>query len=684
MYSKPSNTNNSAYKIKPRNQIGKRFSRIFNTLTDPSYYTGTKYGKNFNRLNDDGTSKIYVYDPLEEELKKIHYSQNNEFKFLVGLTGMGKTTLLRNYFKITDRDIKISDSDIIIYISFYYADLLSDNPQKSIEKEIVKYLLRTVKKLLIEHKEIYTNSEKFWSDFYNFIISNKPTLLENDKIIPNSSFFDDVFNPLSYDKIQEKLKKTCENNTLEYYSSLIKYILTKIQKAYNIFIIFDDIESKEEKFHKTTVELARHLHSCFSAIENPRITIKTIIALRAYTFRCNIGRQSQARRESIQHDTILKKNSVNLLDIFNKRFEEIEETQLTKVITKNIESYNQAKTQLYCVAKSLDRIGGHLIYNLSNYNLCDALLIYCNIMINLDWIAEDEAETSGAFQIDSKNYRITTENLMYVIANMEVDNYMEKSGYVPNILYNDKEGTDLIAVYIIKYLLINGIDNIYGEKYITGSELLQKIRDLFVKRNDSNIRYEYWTEQINSVLNYLYNTGILFRSLYDIEDPNDSQIERKYDENFKLYLSPRGKCLYTLLSKNAVLLELYRDDIYTDIPNNDKLTVELSTVDVFDYLLKFLQTCYNLEKNNIGCAIPNLELYQENVGNEYITSTLLEGVLKNISAYFKNKDDSYNNLIKKVFEIYNDMCNYSDSIYIKYNIRFNISTYISDFFNNTQ
>lgn len=648
---------------------------------DPSYYNGTKYGKNFNHLNSDGTSKIYVYDPLEEELKKIHQSSKNEFKFLVGLTGMGKTTLLRNYFKIIDRDIKISDNDIIIYISLYYADLLSDSPQTSIKNEIVKYLIRTVKKLIETHTYIYTDKETFWIDYYNFIVSNKPTLLENDNVVPTSTFFDDIFSPISYEKIIKKLECACKNNALEYYSSLIKFVITRIQKSYNIFIIYDDIESKEEKFHKPTVELARHIHSCFSAIENSEITIKTIVSLRAYTFRCNIDRQSQARREFIHHDTILKKESVSLLDIFNKRFEEIEEAQLTKNNTKNIESYNQAKEQLNYVAKSLDRIGGQLIYNLSNYNICDALLIYCNVMINLDWIAEDESENGGAFQIDHKNYRITTENLMYVIANMEVDNYIKNSGYVPNILCNDKEGTDLIAMYIIKYLVTNGIDIVYGENYITGEELLKKIQNLFVKRSDSKLRLESWNYRINYVLTYLYNSGILFRSLYDIENPNDSQIERKYDKDFKLYLSPRGKCLYTLLSKNAVLLELYRDDIYTDIPNNEKLTIDMSTVDVFDYLLNLLISYCYLEKRYIGCAIPELELYQENFGKEFLVSILLEGVLKNINAYFKNKDNSYKELIEKVSHIYNNMCEYANELEERYHIKFNISNYILEFFN---
>ena len=82
----------------PKNQIGKRFSKIFDILMDPGYYEGTKYAKYFDRLDDTGKSKIYVYDPLEKELDRMYCDDydKNQMKYLVGLAGMGKTTLLRN------------------------------------------------------------------------------------------------------------------------------------------------------------------------------------------------------------------------------------------------------------------------------------------------------------------------------------------------------------------------------------------------------------------------------------------------------------------------------------------------------------------------------------------------------------------------------------------------------------
>lgn len=678
MNRKPNENNieSTVYSNTKKNQIGRKFSDVFDVLTDSSYYVGTKYAKFFNGTTLDGKSDIYVYDPLEKELDKIRNSKKNELKYLVGLTGMGKTTLLKNYFIINNRDVIVNKRELIVYISFYYAELLSDNPQQSITKEIVKYFTRTVKTLLVKNRSYFTNEYKFWEGFYSFIENNKPTLLEDENISPLSMSFDALLKTKTYEEKTQKLNELSISSPLEYYSCLIKYILESIGNIYNVILIYDDLESKEEKFHKPVVEIARHIHSCFSAVESQLLTIKSIVSMRAYTFRCNIGRQAEARRESIENDVILKKQAVSLHELFEKRFAAVEKKLKARENVHNLDGYDDAKRQMQYVEQQLDKIGGNLIYNLANYNLSDALIAYSNIMINLEWIACNEKEYNGAFVLDAKHYRITTENIIYAIANGNSKKYTGDNGYIPNILLNDKDGTSLIGMYIISYLLINKIDDVYGEKYVEGRILLENIKSLFVKSTDNRIRSEYWHHKINSAMSHLYTTGILFRSLYDIEDADDCQIERKYKDEFKIYLSPRGKCIYNLLSRNAVLLELYRDDIYTELSNNDKLTSELSTAEVFDYLLDYMNICFQIEMRNIGDAIPDLSKYQETVGSKYITSILLEGVVRNITAYFGDTNDIFEKLKSKWIKICKNMMNYSEDISKRYNVKFDIPNYL--------
>lgn len=313
---------NTKKAISSRNQLGKRFSAIFDVLLNSDYYEGTCYGRYFNEQRENGTSRIYVKDPLEKKLQEICDKSENIIKYLVGFTGMGKTTLLRNYFKVLDRDVHINDDNIIIYISFYYANLLSDQPQKSVENEVVKYLIRATGKLMKSNPQFYDgkeNDDEFWSGLYDYIEKNKPMCLQNTELNPKISLNDwfDEETEKTLSKKKEELEKASEKNRLDYYSCLLKFVLSKTPNIHNVFLIYDDIEAKETIFHRPVVEIARHLHSCFSCAEDKKSWIKTFVVLRAYTFRSNLDRQLEARREQIEKNTIFKTESALLGDIFS-------------------------------------------------------------------------------------------------------------------------------------------------------------------------------------------------------------------------------------------------------------------------------------------------------------------------------------------------------------------------------
>ena len=377
-----------------KNQISRRFSEFFNIMLNPDYYEGTKYGKYFYETNEDGTSRIYVHDPLEEELKNIQERKENIIKYLVGYTGIGKTTLLRNFWKVLDRDIRIENKDIVIYISFYYANLSSSDPQKSIEDEIIRYLLRACRKIMAKWPDKFLNIEEFWNNFYNYINQHKPILLENDEFTPKSDFFN-FSTEIEYK--MEKLEKVCKEKRIEYYSCMLKYLLCFIDEIQNVVFIYDDIEVKDVLYHHPLVETARHIHSCFSVIEDKASQVKTIVALRAYTFRSNIDRQLEARRENIEKNTIRKKEVVSFNDIFQKRFDEIERLEKKKGKVNSLEKYYKAKDEFFIILNQIDKSFGNLIYQLVNYNICNAMIMYASIMTNVQWISQYEHEKKGGF-----------------------------------------------------------------------------------------------------------------------------------------------------------------------------------------------------------------------------------------------------------------------------------------------
>lgn len=685
MYRRPNTDYNwkSDKEKRKRNQIGRRFSEFFDIILNPDYYEGTKYGKYFSETREDGTSRIYIKDPLEKDLEDFSKSKSNVMKYLVGYTGIGKTTLLRNFWKVFDRDIKIDNENIVLYISFYYAQLSADNPQQSVENEIIAYIKLAIKKIMKEKREVFLKIKDFWGDFYDYIAQNKPTILESEDLIPESSFLDVVFS--DNDELVSKkkeLQKACETKKLEYYSCLFKFILNYINDIHNIIIIYDDIESKEGIFHRPLIEVARHIHSCFSTIDDKTSLVKSIIALRAYTYRSNIDRQEEARRGNLKKNTIKKANAVNLHEIFQCRFDEIERLEQKEQKVKILENYREAKRQLFLVEQHIYNSFGDLIYNLVNHNLCNAMILYGSIMINIDWIAQWEVEHDGAYKVSMDCYKLTADRIFKAIAcGNELSYSYEKNEFIPNILNNHKEETELLGLYIIKYMIRNEATNLYAETYVEGDKIFKDIVSLFIDRSDSQVRIDIWQSRLLYIISYFYSSGVLLRSIYDIENISEKQIKREYNGAYKLYLSPRGQALYKLLSQNALLLELYRDDIYTDLNNNDRVTSDLSTNELMMYLIDYVIYLFQCEQKYISSAISCLEHYQELFGEEFIIVPLLEGIIKNIKAFYPERRQEYQQLMNRIKELIKKMNQYTNIIEIEQGIKFETSNYLNSVLN---
>lgn len=663
-----------------KNQIGRRFSEIFDKLLDVNYYEGTPHGRHYKRLNEDGTSRIYVKDPLEERLREFCSIKNNALNYLVGFTGMGKTTLLRNFFKVQDRDVHIDNNNLIIYISFYYANLNADCPQKSVEEETVKYLSRAIKKLAALFPGILADENEFWEGLYGYIEKNKPVSLQNEDIIPNLplvNFFTSS-SDMNAEQKRTALIQACEKSRLEYHSSLLKYLLTQIKAIHNVYFVFDDIESKQAVFHRPVVEVARHLHSCFSCTDGKDILVKTIVSLRAYTFRSNIDRQLEARREQIEKNTIFKRETVDLNEIFKVRFNELKSELGTEDRAKDKASYESAVEQVNILSRQISTSFSPIIVCLANRNLCNAMVMYNSILVNVEWIAKNEQEESGGFKISADNYKLTSKTVFHALACGNESTYSDKyNNFFPNLLHNGREeGAELINLLILRYLIRKEATDLYGETYVQRSEIIQDISDVFINNYDMDVKVERWRERVTDSLNYLYDSGVLLRSIYDIESVDNDQIERKYSRGFKLYVSPRGQFLFNFLSENALLLELYRDSIYVDLEGNDSLTEEMRTAEVMQYLIAYITKLFEYEKRNIGEAILNLKKYQDFFGSELLVSPLLEGVVKNINTYYKVADDEYHCLMNKVQELTNAILQYITMIYKETGTKFNISSYL--------
>jgi molybdopterin converting factor small subunit len=175
------------------NNIRRFFKWPFETLLTTEYYAGSEYGKIFNERRDDGRSKIYVDQPeLENKLQTFFMNVDNDItKFLVGYTGIGKTTLIRNFFQVFDRDVVEKDGNLIIYVSLYaMVSSQSGTPEEKVKNSVGAAVSEAITALsgkdFIERLESYDSA--FFEDFYNFIKINNKHYLHSYVATPQLTF----------------------------------------------------------------------------------------------------------------------------------------------------------------------------------------------------------------------------------------------------------------------------------------------------------------------------------------------------------------------------------------------------------------------------------------------------------------------------------------------------------------
>lgn len=291
------------------------------------------------------------------------------------------------------------------------------------------------------------------------------------------------------------------------------------------------------------------------------------------------------------------------------------------------------------------------------------MVVYTKLMSNLEWISYGEEDEKGAFILDKKHYKITTNNILRVIAMGNLKYYDGKSECIPNIIQHNGFGTELVSLYVIRYMLNNNYRGVYGDGFIEGTELLNNLVDLLCGSNSQISNRSKWSSLFGGAIAYLYNKGILFRSLYDIETEDPSMIKRQYDNSYKLYLSPRGEMLYNLLATNGVLMEIYRDDVATEIKNNDKISSELNATERFIYSLNMVEWLFGIEQSIAVQCFWNIKKYIDYIGKSFISTHILLGVASNIKLYYtENKTEQQDEVVGKIETITNKMKNYVDQI----------------------
>ena len=132
-----------------------------------------------------------------------------------------------------------------------------------------------------------------------------------------------------------------------------------------------------------------------------------------------------------------------------------------------------------------------------------------------------------------------------------------------------------------------------------------------------------------------------------------------------------------MLSRDSLLFEVLRDDIDTELPNNDIPSSQMNQTSKLIYLISYCDHLFEIEKNYIAAS--NKEQYFRNFSNSFIITRLLKGIHNTYHYYYRNEDSDSILVKKELIKLYQKIKNYRKLLEPE-NLRINI-TFINDFLN---
>lgn len=685
------------------NNLHAKLKKALKVILANEYYEGTVFGQYYNKNRKDGRSYIYIDQPsLEKEIVENFIKEDSDcVKYLVGPTGIGKTTLIRNVFLTFDRKSVLRDNNLIIYVSFYSMINSENEGVHDVGRKKIVNTISTAFREAIDLVDgtsltdrIVLRNATFYKDLYNFI-------KENNKLIESS------VNDFNID-VEEALKACCvekymldkieEASALDYNMSLFKYYLKKYEDEKgnlfdNIILILDDVEAVG-KAGSIVVEQAYHIRKCLQAYKSDRrYNIKCLLSMRNYSFRKDIPIIKEACRTYIgtdldnREDVILKSTAPTLQSIIDKRTSYI--LHHNNIIAQFAEkdSYTEAAEILRIVLTKVYGKYDKMLLNLTHDNIYSSMTLLFRIVTNKKFIGKyemDRAMYGGKFDLSASHYSFDNtsinssnpgnKDVFYALVYGEQDVYLdtETDYYLTNIMHfktNDKLDTELLGIYIIMYFItkkINLADEDYdGFKTINVMTALHEMMNVFDFHTAEDKR-NFWAS-MHFMIKKLYLGGALRQSLISPIETTESNI-REYSDELNVFLSTRGYQLYHMLSYNSLLLSVYRDDIDTEIENNHVPTTDMSTTNRLIYCLKYIDYLFDKEMD-LFRQIKNHAVFVDTFGTLLATPTLLKGMRESITTYYLHEapekieiTEMYNSIASKFnrnIEITNDRNNVS-------------------------
>lgn len=563
------------------------------------------------------------HEEAENKLKECLEGDPLVDKSLVftGLTGSGKTTILRHVFEleINANQSVINGNTIIIPIDF-------NRSQSSAQEAILSSLRAAIEKMVELYAIDYPDIDN--KNFYEYIKSRRPDFLFLDpKSTQNTSY-------------KEKMTVFLDKMPTPFASCQLQYMMDQPAcQLQLVLLIVDNIEAfmdsnaknAKSRYLAPVVEAFKLAECIDQRGDKTKWQFNMLIACRHHIWRIMKGIYVDNAKESVvlqsyvttEHPYDLT-NPIEVNYIVKKREEVFARKQ------HDPDKWKLAEKVVNTVLQSMGNSIGNFVTQLELKDLRKSMSRMQELILHKGLQKKtDEEIAAGAFQIDSvEQFDLTRVNLIRTLGLSEYKYYSDASSIIPNLLYNEKqEGIELYVLLTLNYFLIQcDYTEPTWDNSISVSDFYGKMEAIF--KNDNGDLSSYFERSVC----FLIQHRLLLRSA---DQPQGEVPGLSMDEMRKIeyvYVSGAAVKLWEELGKSSALFQLFIDDVWID----EKQDYFEGNGNDIEHCVEYLKALIQIEKKiftnaknrSTRCA----EDYISAFGTTPICRQLLNGLIASLET----------------------------------------------------
>lgn len=596
-------------------------NRVNPTVATTGYietYFGSDIGKILTPSNNSlaVSNTPYVHHgEAEKKLSEIleRDPELNKSLAFTGLTGSGKTTILRHVFRLNENSNQLSymGNKLIIPIDFNRSQ--DKNPQKAILNNI--------------RAAVATLCNDFHIDFPDFKSEGLYQFVNDHR--RDQLFYDSGFS--SQSSHADQLYAFLQHQEMAFASCQLQYVLNHSNCPIELVIlILDNVEAYD--MDKNNIEAglvpiveAFRLMECISAGQDKnKWNFNMLFVCRHHIWRMLKGHYSTDDSNALLQSFITTEHPYDLSHPV--QIPDIVEARDKSFARTRRKTWKQSVNIVKAMMDTMEGKIGHFILELQLKDMRRSMATLRDLIQHKNLQKETNEEIiTGAFQLDSPDqFDLSRVNLVRTIG-LGTNRYYCDNGLIPNLLRNDRmQGMELFALLSLKYFLVRcDYNEPSWDNSISISEFYSNMQYLF-EYDEATMSHIFKQSII-----YLIRTRMLLRSA----DQNQLVVEintRVIEAVEYVYVSGAAVVLWNELGKSSALFQLFMDDIWF---NDDSDYLKESGNDV-EHCYEYLRELFEIEKRiynsaeNLGTS--HAKLYLEYFGVDPICKQLAAGLISSL------------------------------------------------------